>query len=99
MYGHGESHMHCCGCNGRCVAGVIIAIIFGALFLWTLVQGFVFQTAGAPMATAFGYYLIALIFVVVAKWAKMWAHACGCKCNADVSKPIAPKSFAPKKKK
>ncbi len=70
-------HMHSGGkCDGRCITGVIIAIIFGALFIWMLAAGFLIQLAGNAF-TAFAYYLVALVFAVAAKMAKWHAMRCG----------------------
>jgi hypothetical protein len=63
-------------CDGRCIMGVIVAIIFGALFLWMLVAGYLTQAAGNGL-TAFAYYLVALVFAVVAKMSKYHAECCG----------------------
>lgn len=72
--------MHVNGCDYRCITGIILAVIFGALFLWFLVQGFVLQTGGAAMLTAFLYYLATLILLVITKHLKYWASHCGCSC-------------------
>jgi len=73
-------------CNGRCIIGIVIAIIFGALFLWFLVQGFLYQSAGVAMATAFAYYLVALIFAAIAKISKNWAMVCECHIESAPTK-------------
>ena len=54
------------GCSGRCIAGVIIAIIFGGLFLWTLIDGIRLQW-GAQSMYALAEYLLALVFLAIAK--------------------------------
>ncbi len=64
------------GCSGRCIAGVIIAIIFGGLFLWTLIDGIGLQWR-AGSAYALAEYLLALVFLAIAKAAKWWAMSCG----------------------
>ena len=71
-------YMHEGKCEGKCLIGTIVAIIFGALFIWTLVTGFLTQAAGG-MASAFAYYLVALVFLVIAKLAKWHAMSCGAK--------------------
>ena len=73
-------------CTGQCIAGVIIAIIFGGLFLWTLIDGIGLQwRAQTPFALA--EYLLALVFLAIVKAAKWWAMGCnhpmpgsGCRC-------------------
>lgn len=73
------------GCDYRCITGIILAVIFGALFLWFLVQGFVLQTGGAAMLTAFLYYLASLILLVITKHLKYWASHCSC-CTTPETK-------------
>jgi hypothetical protein len=63
-------------CDGRCITGIIIAIIFGALFIWMLVTGFLTHAAGNGF-TAFAYYLVALVFAIAAKMSKWHAMRCG----------------------
>lgn len=77
------------GCTGRCVVGIVIAIIVGAFFIWTLIEGISMQVfKGATMSTVFWYYLGAIILAVVAKMAKMHAMHCGCDAKAPKTKPI-----------
>ncbi|MBI4176449.1 MAG: hypothetical protein HY518_04540 [Candidatus Aenigmarchaeota archaeon] len=64
-------------CSGRCIIGGIVAIIFGALFLMTLVYGFLLQQRGGGLASVYGVYVGSLIFLGIAKWA-MW-YSKGCK--------------------
>ena len=64
------------GCSGKCIAGIIIAIIFGALFLWTLVDGIGLQWRVGTYS-ALAEYLLALVFLAIAKSAKWWAMSCG----------------------
>ncbi|MBU0953471.1 MAG: hypothetical protein KKA90_03565 [Nanoarchaeota archaeon] len=78
-------------CTGQCVAGVIIAIIFGALFLWTLVLGYQTQVIGRNVS-AFVTYALALVFLVIAKVAKCWGKSCTCGCAGGMCaapKPVA----------
>lgn len=64
------------GCNGRCVGGIIVAIIFGALFLWTLVLAYHTQKANLWDYNVLPWYILALIFLAIAKWGKHWAMMC-----------------------
>ena len=64
------------GCNGRCLAGVIVAIIFGALFIWTLVIAYQTQLTDLWNYNVLPWYLLALVFLAVAKGAKHWAMGC-----------------------
>lgn len=64
------------GCSGKCIAGIVIAIIFGALFLWTLIDAIGLQwRVGTYYALA--QYLLALVFLAIAKAAKWWSMSCG----------------------
>ena len=62
-------------CSGQCIAGIIIAIIFGALFVWTLVFGYQAQVVNRNVS-AFVTYVLALVFLAIAKFAKMWGMGC-----------------------
>lgn len=95
MYGHMHSGSKC---TGRCIAGIIIAIVFGALFIWTLIQGFLVQSAGREMAMVFWYYVGALVFLAIAKTAKYWAMHCGCDCNYGEKAKETKETKHPKKK-
>jgi len=92
-------------CNGRCIAGVIIAVIFGALFLWTLFFAIKLQWTGAMYSYGtYWYYLLALIFLAVAKGAKWWAFTCPhCRpgygeCWGMEAKPAAKRASKRRKK-
>ncbi len=76
-------------CDGRCITGVIIAIIFGALFIWMLAAGFLIQAAGNSF-TAFAYYLVALVFAVAACMSCHHAMRCGESKGlvARITKPL-----------
>jgi hypothetical protein len=65
-------------CNGKCVIGAIIAIIFGTLFFWSLVTGLVIHFNG-NFTLPLMYYFIAMIFIVIVKYAKCYAVTCGGK--------------------
>ncbi len=64
-------------CSGQCIAGIILAIIFGALFLWTLVFGYQAQVLNRNVS-AFVTYVLALVFLAIAKYAKLWGMGCAC---------------------
>ncbi|MBU0530304.1 MAG: hypothetical protein KKC05_01400 [Nanoarchaeota archaeon] len=78
MCGHGHS--------GKCAIGIVIAIIFGALFLWFLVHGYILQTSGTQMLTVYSYYFVALIMAAIAKLGMHLGHPhhheCGPVSNA-----------------
>ncbi|MBI4021410.1 MAG: hypothetical protein HY369_04140 [Candidatus Aenigmarchaeota archaeon] len=63
-------------CSGQCIAGTIVAIIFGALFLWTLVLAYHTQVADLRSYDVLPWYVLALIFLAIAKWGKHWAYGC-----------------------
>ena len=69
-------------CTGRCIAGIVVAIIFGSLFLWTIVHGYHTQLNNLSSFAALPWYLLALVFVAIAKAAKMWGMGCE-HCKVD----------------
>ncbi len=79
-------------CEGRCATGCIVAIIFGALFIWMLVTGYLTQAAGNGF-TAFAYYLVSLVFLTLACMSCHFGMHCG------ESKGIMAKLTKPLKKR
>lgn len=68
-------------CTGRCIAGIVVTIIFGSLFLWSVVLAYHTQLDNLWSFNALPLYLMALVFAVIAKAAKMW----GMKCTHGVA--------------
>lgn len=63
-------------CTGKCLVGVIIAIIFGALFVWTLVVAYQTHITDLWNYNSLLWYVLALIFLAIAKCAKHWGMGC-----------------------
>lgn len=79
-------------CN-RCYISVILAIIFGALFLWSFVNGFKLQfTTDANFWIVFIWYVLALIWLSMAKIFKKNFYLCSCRLR------MFPNDTPPKKK-
>ena len=65
------------GCSGQCIIGIVVAIIFGALFLYTLISGIQNQwLVRATAATVIVQYILAFVFLAIAKVAKTYAYQC-----------------------
>lgn len=63
-------------CTGQCLAGAIVAIIFGSLFLWTLVVTYQTHIQDLWSYAVLPWYILSLIFLAIAKWAKCWGWNC-----------------------
>lgn len=72
-------------CTGRCLVGIIIAIIFGALFLWTLVFAYQTHIRNLGNYLILGWYLLALVWLAIAKVGKRWGMGCS-HCVAEKPK-------------
>ena len=64
------------GCSGQCLAGMIVGIIFGALFLWTLVVAYQTHILDLWNYNVLIWYLMAVVFLAIAKMAKHWGMKC-----------------------
>ncbi|MBI4019932.1 MAG: hypothetical protein HY367_01255 [Candidatus Aenigmarchaeota archaeon] len=85
-------------CSGRCVIGAIIAIIFGAAFILTLVSGFLLQQRGGGLASVYGMYVAALIFLAITKMAIWYSKGCP-HCMVKYGEAAAGKMMAVEKPK
>ena len=73
------------GCSGQCIIGIVVAIIFGALFLYTLISGIQNQwLVRATAATVIVQYILAFVFFAIAKVAKTYAYNCE-KCHPPMA--------------
>lgn len=74
-------------CNGKCVGGAVIAIIFGALFLWTLVATYKTHSAAANLwdYNVLAWYGLAMVFLTIAKVGKSWGMGCS-HCQPEAKK-------------
>lgn len=65
------------GCTGQCLVGAIVAIIFGSLFLYTLIMGLQTQWVDrGPAGAVIIQYIMAFIFLAITKLAKHHAYSC-----------------------
>ena len=63
-------------CSGKCIAGIIVAIIFGGLFLWTLVLAYRTHITDLWNYNVLPWYILSLVFLVIAKGGKKWGMGC-----------------------
>lgn len=74
-------------CTGRCLVGTIVAIVFGALFLWTLVVAYQTHIANLMSYNSLMMYVLALVWLAIAKCAKCWGRGCShCTVNGKGKK-------------
>lgn len=74
-------------CNGHCIVGGIVAILFASLFLWTLVIAYQTQLGSLWNYNVLPWYIIAFVFLAIAKWGKCYAYECP-HCQADNGKSM-----------
>ena len=79
------------GCSGQSIVGVIVAIIAGALFLYTLIFAFKFQWMGGSMSASVFLYILALVFLAIAKVSKAYSHECVRPTHHALHKAPVPK--------